>query len=252
MKISVVIITLNEEGVIRRALESVKWADEIIVVDSGSADRTVDICREYTDKIYSRKLDSFGGQKNWGIEKAGNDWILSLDADEELCPELAEEIRQITSSSPVFEGYEIKRTASFMGRWMKHGFWGEDYQLRLFKKNSGRFNTEVLVHEGVVLKGKIGKIEKTMFHYSYDGLSDFISKMNKYTDSEAKMWLSKGRRFHAFYVFYIPVQKFYLDYIYRMGFLDGIKGLVLALLSSFYTFLKFLKIMEFLRLDKKA
>lgn len=243
-KLSVAIITYNEEDNIGDCLESVKWADEIIIVDSFSTDRTVDIAGKYTDRIFQRTWDGYGCQKNHAIAKATNKWILTLDADERVTPELAEEIMALfQSGQPPMEGYELPYKVFFGNKWVRHGGWYPEYHIRLFRKDRARFK-ERLVHEGVEVTGAVGRLHHFVEHYTYRSISDFIQRMDRYSALSAEAYYKEGRRVGwvetAFRAWFTFVQMFFL----KRGFLDGALGLELAVLYACYTFVKYAKLKE--------
>jgi glycosyltransferase involved in cell wall biosynthesis len=245
-RLSVTVITLNEEANIRRTLESVRWADEIIVLDSGSTDRTVAICREYTDKVYSQEWLGYSGQKNAAIDKATGDWILSLDADEPVEPELAAEIKLIIASPGPCDGYSIPRKTFFLGKWIRHGGWYPDYNLRLFKRGKGRFE-ERAVHEAIKVQGTVGRTAYAIEHYAISDLASYMSSINKY--SSLAVTVMSQQRISPFKAGWInillrPLLTFVYKYIFRLGFLDGKHGLVLNLFHAYYVFAKYAKAWE--------
>jgi len=240
-QLSVTIITLNEEANIRRTLESVRWADEIVVLDSGSTDRTVSICREFTDKVVHQDWLGFGKQKNAAIDRATGDWVLSLDADEPIEPELAEEIRTIIASANAFDGYKIPRKTFFLGAWIRHGGWYPDYNLRLFRKGKGRFEERV-VNEAVKVNGTVGTTVHAILHYAYPDLSSYLASINKYSSLAVDVMAEKGiprRKTSAVHILLRPVLTFILKYFFRLGFLDGKRGIILNLFHSWYVFFKY-------------
>jgi glycosyltransferase involved in cell wall biosynthesis len=246
-KLSVVIITYNEEANIRRTLESVKWADEIIVVDSGSTDGTDAICREYTDKVVHHDWQGYAKQKNFAIGNASGEWVLSLDADEPVEPELAEEIRNIISSPRSLDGYWMPRKTFFLGKWVRHGGWYPDYNLRLFRRGKGRFE-ERAVHESLHVQGTAGRTCHALEHYTYPDLATYIATMNKYSSLAVDVMSHKGiTSFRASWVNIVirPVLTFLFKYFFRLGFLDGKHGLVLNLMHSYYVFAKYAKAWEY-------
>lgn len=246
-KLSVTIITYNEEANIRRTLESVKWADEIVVVDSGSTDRTVEICREYTDRIFHQDWLGFARQKNFAIGKTEGDWVLSLDADEPIEPALADEIRGIISSSRSFDGYRIPRRTFFLGKQIKHGGWYPDYNLRLFRRGKGSFEDRT-VHEAIRVPGSVGKTLHAIEHYAYQDLASYMTSINKYSSLAVDVMEEKGiSAFKASWmnIMFRPVLTFVLKYFIRLGFLDGKHGLVLNLFHSYYVFAKYAKAWEY-------
>ncbi len=251
-KLSVTIITLNEEANIRRTLESVQWADEIIVLDSGSADSTVSICREFTNKVFHQDWLGYGKQKNAAIDKATGDWVLSLDADEPVEPELAAEIRTIIASPDPNDGYRIPRKTFFLGKWIKHGGWYPDYNLRLFQKGRGWFE-ERAVHESITVPGAVGRTRHALLHYAYSDLASYMSSINKYSSLAVTVMGEQGiSGFKAGFIniLFRPVFTFMLKYLFRLGWLDGKHGLVLNLFHSYYVFAKYAKAWEYKTMGK--
>ena len=238
--ISVLIITRNEEDNIRQCLDTVSWASEIIVVDSHSSDSTVRICREYTDKVFDNKFIDFSAQKNYALSKSSNDWVLFVDADERITSELKEEISALNSKN--FNGYYIPRKNIIFGRYMKYGGHQNDLQLRLFIKSRSHFKNPV--HEKVVVEGSMGYLNNYIEHYSTESLSEYCKKMNSYTDMEAKRMSGEKIRFSVFRMMMKTVGKFLYQYIIQEGFRDGKEGLIYYSLSSFYVFLKHIKLWE--------
>jgi glycosyltransferase involved in cell wall biosynthesis len=245
-KLSVAIITFNEAANIRRTLESVKWADEIVVLDSGSTDGTVGICREYTDKVTHQEWLGFARQKNLAIERATGQWVLCLDADEPVEPMLADEIRGVVSSSAARDGYFIPRKTFFLGKFIRYGGWYPDYNLRLFKKDKGRFE-ERAVHEAVKVQGPVGRTKNAILHYAYPDLASYLSTINKYSSLAVTVMAERGiSRFRMSWINILlrPLFTFLLKYVFRLGFLDGKHGLVLNLFHSWYVFAKYAKAWE--------
>ena len=241
--LSVAIITLNEESNIRRTLESVKWADEIVVVDSGSSDRTRDICKEYTDKVIQQTWLGYAGQKNLAISRTTRDWVLSLDADEPVEPALADEIRAIIRTPDACDGYRIPRKTFFLGKWMKHGGWYPDLNLRLFRAGKGRFE-ERFVHESLKVTGRIGVTVNAIEHYSYPDLESYMTTINKYSSLAVDVMAQNGfpsSKTSWLNIVLRPLFTFLHKYIVRLGFLDGKHGLVLNLYHSYYVFAKYAK-----------
>jgi glycosyltransferase involved in cell wall biosynthesis len=245
-RLSVTIITLNEEKNIVRTLESVRWADEIVVLDSGSTDRTVEICRQYTDKVFHQDWLGYGGQKNAAIDRASGDWILSLDADEPVEKDLAAEIKEIIASPNALDGYRLPRKTFFLGKWMRHGGWYPDHNLRLFRRGSGRFE-ERAVHEAVRVEGRIGHTRHAILHHAYPDLASYLSSINRYSSLAVSVMEERGvSRFQASWMnmLFRPVLTFLLKYVLRLGFLDGKHGLVLNLFHAYYVFTKYAKAWE--------
>lgn len=244
--LSAVIITKNEEANIRECLESVKWADEIVVVDSASRDATEAICREYTDKIFSRPMDGFGAQKQYAIEKASCDWILSLDADERVSPELAAGIRHILETPSRYAGYRIWRKTYYLGVWMRYCGWYNPVA-RLFKKGSGRTDMKY-VHEEILVNGEIGEIREPIVHYSYDSLDQHVKKLAVYTGYDSRLLYERGVRVTArnmiWYCAIKPVFIFIRKYIVQGGILAGARGFLISALAAVAVFLNYAKVWE--------
>lgn len=246
---SVVIVVKNEERNIGDALNSVKDFEDIVVLDAFSTDSTVDICNRYPVRIYQQEWLGYARQKQAAINYAERQWVLLLDADERVTPGLKEEISNILlnreGSGPL--GFYIPRKNFFLGRWIKHGGWWPDYTIRLFRKDSA-YIEEREVHEKVIIRGPTGYLKNPLAHYTYRNISDYIKKMDDYSTLAAKDVLSKNPRLSTpsliFKMMVRPVFTFFRMYILRQGFRDGIHGLILALLYSFYTFLKYLKAWE--------
>ena len=285
MKLSVVIITYNEEENIQRTLESVQslvegGKGEIIVVDSGSTDRTVEIAQAFKAKVFAEPWKGFAAQKNSAIQKAAGDWILSLDADEALDASLQKTLAELCEALTLYEklrgeganpvmlndaraeiekhvdsksngelvGFWVKRKNFFLGRWMKHGGSWPDPKLRLFKKGTGAFEDRA-VHEDLKVKGRTGTIKHgALLHHAYPTLASYIEHMNRYSSLGAEMAVAKGRRgFGAFNIISRPGWTFFYNYFLRLGFLDGREGLLLHHFHAMYVSLKYAKVWELTR-----
>lgn len=240
--LSVVIITKNEEHNIERCLKSVRWADEIVVVDSGSLDRTVEICRQFKCNIITSEWIGFGKTKQIGVDSATHQWILSLDADEEVTEPLHHRIQEILKK-PDYSGYRIKRCSFYLDRMIRTSGWNRDHPLRLFDRNYGRFNDKV-VHESVSLSGQSGRIEEPIYHYTYPTIRSHIERMNRYSGLGADQLASEGRKTTIFSAVLRGFLKFLRMYILQGGFLDGKNGFLLAFNSGFGTYLKYIKLWE--------
>lgn len=240
-KVSVIIITLNEAENIRACLESVSWADEIIVVDSGSSDETVAICKEFGVKtLINRDWQGFGFQKNLALKQATGDWILSLDADERVSLPLQKLIKTLLSA-PTADGYLFPRQAYFLGKAMRHGGWWPDYVLRLFRRGAGEFSP-VLVHEKVLLHGKIEKLQEPIIHYSYISLEQLLEKINKYSSAGASQAQTQHKHGSLSIALARGCWTFFRTYFLRGGFLDGSVGLIAAISKGEETYYRYLKL----------
>lgn len=247
--VSVVIVTKDEEKNIEDALKSVSDAQEIIVVDSFSTDRTIEICRRFTDRIFQHEWMGYARQKQLAVDYAAGPWVLILDADERVTPELKNEIAEKTSPHAShltphdFNGYYLPRKNFFLGKWIRHSGWWPDYALRLFRKNKA-FLEDREVHEKVILTGPAGYLKNPLEHYTYRTIADFLKKMENYSTLAVKEMRKESGRSGIFSVTIKPVFTFVKMFFLRLGFLDGTYGLLLALLYSYYTFLKYVKTWE--------
>jgi glycosyltransferase involved in cell wall biosynthesis len=242
--VSVVIISKNEEDNIADALESVHWVKDVVVVDSGSSDKTIEIAKRYTDRVTTRTWEGYGAQKNYATGLAAHDWVLSLDADERVSPELAEEIQSLMQSSqPPMQGYRIPRTTRYLGRWIRSTDWYPDRPLRLYNRRVAQWSTPH-VHESIRIDGRIGTLRSELYHHSYRDLSDQISRMNRYTDLSATQMMTDGQRAQWFDLLGHPPLVFLRNYVWRRGFQDGLPGLIISLMNSYYVFCKYAKLWE--------
>jgi glycosyltransferase involved in cell wall biosynthesis len=242
-RLSVVVITLNEEDRIRECLASVAWADELVVVDAGSEDKTAALAREFTDHVVIRSWDGFAAQKNFGIERATGEWVLSLDADEQVEPALRDEIVAVLAQPSPHAGYRIARRNIMWGRWIRHGRLYPDWQLRLFRRDRGRF-VERAVHESVAVDGSIGRLGAPLLHHSYRDVSDFLRRADRYATLAAEEWVGSGRPFRPLQLVTAPLGRFLSMYVLHRGFLDGSRGFLLAVLYAYYVFVRSAKIWE--------
>ena len=250
MALSVVVITLNEEKNCREALKSASFADEVVVLDSFSTDRTAKICREFTDKVFQEEWRGYSGQKQRAVDLAENDWVFVLDADERITSGLADEIKRLMDAGPDKPGYYCPRRNHFMGKEIRHGGWYPDYSIRLFDRRRGRFK-ERAVHETVELDGEAGYLKNPMLHFTYDGVSDYLRRMDKYSALAAEELKKKGRKASAADLILRPPFTFMKMYLMKQGFRDGMHGLLLAGLYSSYVFSKYAKLMEIELKDEK-
>jgi glycosyltransferase involved in cell wall biosynthesis len=243
-RLSVVVVTLNEGERIRACLESVAWADELIVVDAESQDKTAAIARELTDHVFVRPWPGFAAQKNFGLDQAGGDWILSLDADEVVSPALRREIGEIVARGGPHAGYAVPRRNVFWGQWVRHGGLYPDRQVRLFRRGHGRF-VERSVHESVRVEGSVGRLAGHLEHRSYRDVADFLERADRYSTLAAEEWLAAGRPLRPFVDLVMrPVGRFAAMYVGRAGFLDGWRGFLLAVLYGYYVLMRSAKMWE--------
>ncbi|MCU1269530.1 MAG: hypothetical protein JWN74_824 [Acidobacteriaceae bacterium] len=256
MKLSIALITLNEEVNLPRTLESVMQLvrdgnGEIIVVDSGSSDRTLEIARSHGAKIFIEPWKGFAAQKNSAMEKASGDWVVQLDADEALEKELAEEIESVLERAGDLVGYWIPRKNFFLGRWMKHGGFYPDPKLRLIRRCAGKFE-EYGAHPTIKVNGPTGTLKHALIHNAYPTLSGYIDHMNSYSSSGAEVAVARGHRgFNLLNIIVRPKLTFMYNYIFRLGFLDGREGFLLHLYHAVYVSWKYAKAWELSR-DRRS
>lgn len=239
--LSAVVITYNEEARIRRCLSNLGWVDEIIVVDGGSTDATVSICREYTDFVFARSFDNFSTQRNYGLEKARGDWILSVDADEVVSGELRAEIERVLQA-PEYDAYCVARNEHIFGKVVGYWPWRPALLIRLFRKEKGHWVGAV--HEGVVVNGGVGKLRSRLDHFSHETIAAFITKLNTYTSLEAKTIVETGDRPRPWKIVVYPLGRFFVSYFLYGAWTDGMHGFLLAALVAIYSFVRQVKIWE--------
>ncbi|MHB9155710.1 MAG: glycosyltransferase family 2 protein [Endomicrobiales bacterium] len=243
-KLSVYIMTFNEEAKIKDCLESVKWADEIVVMDSFSTDRTVEICRQYTDKIVQKEFVGFGRLRNIALEHCSHDWVLSVDADERVTEELKNEVLEHLLNGPDADAYHVPRKSHFLGRWVRHCGWYPDYrQPQFFNKRKMKYK-EQMVHEGFELDGKLSCLKGHVLQFPFLNLDQFLRKMDRYSSLRAQEMHAGGTSFKASHLVVHPAAMFFRMYAAKGGFLDGKVGLILSFLYAYYTAMKYIKLWE--------
>jgi glycosyltransferase involved in cell wall biosynthesis len=239
--VTALVTTLNEERNIQDCLASVAWADEILLVDSGSTDDTLKIAERFKPPILKHEYENAATQKNWAIPQAKHDWILVVDADERVSPELKLEIERILLRGPEHSGYYIKRENYFFGKKISYCGWQRDYVLRLFDRRKGKYEDK-RVHADVKLEGKPGRIEQVLTHYTYRDWNEYFERFGRYTTWAAQDLLEAGKGAGFFNLFFRPLIRFYKQYIWHGGFFDGRAGLILCMLSAFSVFTKYAKL----------
>jgi len=243
-RISVYILTYNEEEKIEEAIQTVTWADEIVIIDSFSTDSTVEICRRYTDKIVQLEFEGFGKLRIDALANTSFGWIFSLDADERCTPEAADEIKRIISGSDSADAYYVPRRNYFMGRWIKHSGWYPDYrQPQLFRRGAVEYHDD-MVHEGYTVHGSVGYLKSDIWQFPYRDLSQLIDKMQNYTTLGAQKLADKGRKSGMGSAFIHGSWAFVRTYFFKLGILDGWPGFIIALSGFEGTFYRYAKLAE--------
>ncbi|MDD5237070.1 MAG: glycosyltransferase family 2 protein [Candidatus Omnitrophica bacterium] len=241
--LSVVVLAKNEENRISECLESVRLADEIIVVDDYSTDKTAEIAKKFTNKVLLKKMDVEGRHRNWAYAQAGNQWVLSLDADERATPELVAEIAEAIKTKPEFNGFTVPRR-NYIGKyWVRHGGWYPSPQLKLFKKDKFRYE-EVQVHPRAFMDDPCGHLKSDIIHYSYRDLEDFLAKLNRQTTWEAQKWFDAAKPMTLARFTWRTIDRFTRSYVGRGGFKDGFIGFALAYYAGLYQWVSYLKYKE--------
>ncbi len=250
-RVTVTIITLDEAAHIADAIDSAAWADEIIVVDSGSVDGTLAIARARGARAETRAWTGYVDQKNFAAGLATHDWIFSLDADERIPPALASEVRSLLSTEPARGGYRVPRVTFHLGRWIRTTDFYPDFQTRLYDRRKGRWQGRY-VHESVAVDGEPGQLTNELLHYSYRNLSDHLDRINAYTTLAARQMYESGRRAHVVDLLLHPPAAFLRNYVLRRGFLDGTAGLTLSMVNAYSVLLKFAKLWELQRCSRST
>jgi glycosyltransferase involved in cell wall biosynthesis len=244
MDISVVIITYNEEKRLEAALKSVAdIASEIVVVDRFSDDDTVKVAKKYTDLVFQRKWTNFADQKNFGNNNTSFPWILSLDADERVSPELREEILSLKEGEPGCSAFSMPRQAFYLGRWIRHGGWYPDRKTRLFQKDSARWEGEY-VHESLVVDGKVNLLKGSLHHFTYRNIRDHLERLNSFSGLGAQKLYARKKKCRWYHMGIFPFLNFLKSYFWRAGFLDGFAGFVIATLHGYSVFIRYAKLKE--------
>lgn len=243
LNVTACVVSFNEEQNIRRCLESVSWCSEIVVVDSFSTDRTLEIAREYTDNVIQREWPGFRAQKEFARQQGTCEWSLMLDCDEEISPELKDEIFQALETADGTDGFEMPRMVYYLGRWIRHGDWYPDRKLRLYRKDAGEI-IGIDPHDYVEVQGATKRLQRPIFHYTYDDLTHHLNTINRFSTISAEEKFRLGKRARIMDLLFRPFWKFIRGYVFKRGFLDGRQGLIIARMTSFEVWLKYLKLRQ--------
>jgi glycosyltransferase involved in cell wall biosynthesis len=240
VKISATIITYNEERNLPRAIESLRCVDEIVVIDSGSSDRTVEMAEKLGARVVESPWPGYAKQKNFAAEQASYDWILSLDADESLSEALEGEIWQLKKNGAQADAYTMPRMAQYLGRWIRHSGWYPDLKVRLYDRRRAHWEGE-FVHEAVKVEGRVGHLESNLLHFTCSSLSEHLKTMDRYTTLAAEQLLANGEKVTWGRLALEPPWTFLRTYVLKLGFLDGVEGLAIANMAALYNFVKYAK-----------
>jgi glycosyltransferase involved in cell wall biosynthesis len=241
--ISVYVLTYNNRRTIEQCLKSLNWAEELVIVDSFSTDGTYEICLQYTKGVYRRKWPGHCDQYQYAADLTTHEWIMFVDADEEVPPELAEEIRRtLDGDGKGFDGFLVYRRTYYLGRWVQYGGWYPDCEIRLYRRNKGRW--EGGLHAKVAVDGKVGSLKNEYLHYTYRDISDQIQTIDKYSRISAEDLAKGGEKFSLFKLLFHPPFRFIKEYFFKSGFRDGLPGLIIIVSTMFYVFMKYAKLWE--------
>ncbi len=244
MEISAVIITYNEEKRLEGALKSVSGVvSEIVVVDCFSTDNTIKIVKKYTDRVFERAWTNFADQKNFANSKASYPWVLSLDADERVSPELRSEVSELKKTEPECSAFSIPRQVFYLGGWIRHSGWYPDRKLRLFRKDKARWEGNY-VHEKLVVEGKVEKLKGPIHHFTYRNIAEHLARINKFSDLGAHKLYAQKKKCRWYHLLFLPFFRFIRAYIWKRGFLDGFAGLVISVLTGYAVFARYAKLRE--------
>lgn len=244
MKISAVVITFNEENNIEAAIQSVAGiASEVIVVDSGSTDKTVKIAKKYTDHVFERKWTNYADQKNFGNSHAAGPWILSLDSDERVSPDLRAELLKLKGEEPSCSGFSVARQVFYLGKWIRHSGWYPDRRIRLFRKDHAHWEGEY-IHEKLVVAGEIKKLKGAIHHFTYRNIGEHLTRINHFSDLGAQKLYAHKKKCRWYHLLFLPCFRFTKSYFLKLGFLDGFAGLVISVLNGYAIFSRYAKLRE--------
>jgi glycosyltransferase involved in cell wall biosynthesis len=243
ISVSVYILTFNNRRTIERCLKSLDWADELVVVDSGSTDGTYEICQRHTDKLYRREFQGHRDQYQYAADLTTRQWIMFVDADEEVPPELVEEIGgMLKSRAEDVDGFFVYRRTCYLGKWIRYGGWYPDGEIRLYRRDKGRW--EGGLHAKIVVGGKVSVLKNKYLHYTYRDISDQIQTIDRYSNIAAQDMAESGKKFSLLKLLFHPPFRFIKEYLFKSGFRDGLPGLIIVVSTMFYVFIKYAKLWE--------
>jgi len=244
MKISAVVITYNEERNIDAALQSLAGiVSEIVVVDSLSTDKTIKIAKKYTERVLERKWTNYADQKNFANSQAAGPWILSLDADERISPELCAELLELKQKEPDFSAFSVARRVFYLGKWIRHSGWYPDRRIRLFRKDQAHWEGPY-IHEKLVVAGKVKKLKGAIHHFTYRNIGEHLARINHFSDLGAHKLYAQKKKCRWYHLLFLPFFRFMKSYFLKLGFLDGFAGLVISVLNGYSIFIRYAKLRE--------
>jgi glycosyltransferase involved in cell wall biosynthesis len=242
--ISAIVVCFNEEENIGACLESLRWCDEIVVVDAFSTDRTVEICRQFTDRVLQRAWSGYRDQKEFAHSQATREWVLLVDADERVTPGLQDEIRRaLQSDGGAYAGYAIPRLVFYLKRWWRRGGWYPDYDVRLFQRARAAWGGKD-PHEKILVQGRVRRLKQPLHHFTYRDMADHLERINRFTSIAAGELRRAGRPPRAIDALFRPAARFFFSYVLKRGFLEGFAGFYVAVTAAMYVFLKYAKLWE--------
>jgi glycosyltransferase involved in cell wall biosynthesis len=242
--VSAIVVCFNEEHNIRGCLESLRWCDEIVVVDSFSTDRTLEICRQYTNRVIQHAWAGYRDQKAFAHSQATKEWVILVDSDERVSPDLQSEIREaLRRDKGAYAGYAIPRLVFYLKRWWRRGGWYPDYDVRLFLRRRATWGGKD-PHEKILVDGRVKKLEHPLYHYTYRNITDHIERINRFTSISSKELSKEGQRMRLFDALFRPAFRFFRSYILKRGFMEGFAGFYVAVTAAIYVFLRYAKLWE--------
>lgn len=246
--ISAFVVCANEQRSISRCLDSLRWCDEIIVIDSGSTDQTLNIAAKYTTKIIHREWSGYVAQKRFGLEQCSSEWVINLDADEEVSPQLKVEIEEKLildkrGGLKGIDGFQINRVVYYLGKWWRRGLWYPEYRLRVCRRSATTWGGED-PHEKASVQGSVQRLKGELFHYTYVDIRDHVARLNSHSSSAAQSMFKRGKRASLRHITLSPLLRIFKCLVLKRGVLEGARGLIVALLEGYYVFLKYIKLLE--------
>jgi glycosyltransferase involved in cell wall biosynthesis len=242
--VSAIVVCFNEERNIRRCLESLRWCDEIVVVDAFSSDATVEICKQFTERVLQRSWEGYREQKAFAHSQATKEWVILVDSDERVPPALQDEIREaLRNDRGIYAGYAVPRLVFYLKRWWRRGGWYPDYDVRLFRRELGRWAGKE-PHEKILVDGRVRRLQHPLHHFTYRDMADHLDRINRFTSISARELKAEGQAARVSHALLRPAARFFSSYILKRGFMEGFAGFYVAASAAIYVFLKYAKLWE--------